>query len=112
MTGDFVVIINAAKLRFTGRKLTRKEYYFHSGYPGGLRIFTLERMMQRSPARVVEIAVKGMLPKSTLGVRMLKRLKVYAGETHPHQAQIKGYGAPASGLSELGSPQGHGGEAQ
>lgn len=88
-TGDYVVVINAAKIRVTGNKLKDKIYYRHSGYPGGLKEVTLERMLKKSPARVIEHAVKGMLPKNRLGAQMLKKLKVYAGEAHPHQAQIR-----------------------
>jgi large subunit ribosomal protein L13 len=106
MTGDFVVVVNAAKVGVTGKKLTQKQYHFHSGYPGGLRSVTLERMLQRSPPKVLELAVKGMLPKTTLGGRMLKRLKVYANESHPHEAQIKGYGAPV-----FEDPEGQGSDA-
>ena len=112
MTGDFVVVINASKVRFTGKKLSQKEYHFHSGYPGGLRTVPLEQMMQRSPTRVVEIAVKGMLPKTTLGGRMLKRLRVYAGDAHRHQAQLKGYGASEAGPMVSGSGEGHGGDTE
>lgn len=106
MTGDFVVVVNAAKVGVTGKKLAQKQYHFHSGYPGGLRSVTLERMLQRSPPKVLELAVKGMLPKTTLGGRMLKRLKVYANESHPHEAQIKGYGAPV-----FEDPEGQGSDA-
>ena len=88
--GDFVVVINAAKIRVTGNKLKAKIYYRHSGYPGGLKEVTLERMLKKSPGRVIEHAVKGMLPKNRLGAKMLKKLKVYAGEVHPHQAQTGG----------------------
>jgi large subunit ribosomal protein L13 len=86
-TGDFVVIINAAKVRFTGKKAEQKLYRSHSGYPGGLKTVNLERMMATNPARVIEHAVKGMLPHNRLGAQMLKKLKVYAGEEHPHLAQ-------------------------
>jgi large subunit ribosomal protein L13 len=86
-TGDFVVIINAAKVRFTGKKAEQKLYHSHSGYPGGLKTVNLERMMATNPARVIEHAVKGMLPHNRLGAKMLKKLKVYAGEEHPHLAQ-------------------------
>lgn len=86
-TGDFVVIINAEKIRFTGKKAEQKLYHSHSGYPGGLKTVNLERMMATNPARVVEHAVKGMLPHNRLGAKMLKKLKVYAGEEHPHLAQ-------------------------
>ena len=87
-TGDYVVVINAEKVRVTGNKQKQKLYYRHSGYPGGLKSINLERMMETHPTRVVEYAVKGMLPHNKLGAQMLKKLKVYAGETHPHQAQI------------------------
>lgn len=86
-TGDFVVIINADKIRVTGNKLLAKEYYRHSGYPGGLKSETFEEAMQKHPERVIEHAVKGMLPKNTLGRAMAKKLKVYAGAEHPHMAQ-------------------------
>lgn len=86
-TGDFVVIINAEKVRFTGEKAEQKLYHSHSGYPGGLKTVNLERMMETHPTRVIEHAVKGMLPHNRLGAKMLKKLKVYAGEEHPHLAQ-------------------------
>jgi large subunit ribosomal protein L13 len=86
-TGDFVVIINAEKVRFTGKKAEQKLYRSHSGYPGGLKAVSLERMMATHPTRVIEHAVKGMLPHNRLGAKMLKKLKVYAGEEHPHLAQ-------------------------
>jgi large subunit ribosomal protein L13 len=86
-TGDFVVIINAEKVRFTGKKAEQKLYHSHSGYPGGLKTVNLERMMATHPTRVIEHAVKGMLPHNRLGAKMLKKLKVYAGEEHPHLAQ-------------------------
>jgi large subunit ribosomal protein L13 len=86
-TGDFVVVINAAKVRFTGKKAEQKLYYRHSGYPGGLKSTSLGEMMADNPARVIEHAVKGMLPHNRLGAKMLKKLKVYAGEEHPHLAQ-------------------------
>jgi large subunit ribosomal protein L13 len=85
--GDFVVVTNAAKVAFTGKKLTDKVYYRHSGYPGGLREITLEKMLQQHPERVLERAVRGMLPHNRLGAAMYRKLKVYAGGTHPHQAQ-------------------------
>ena len=88
-TGDFVVVINADKVRVTGNKAKQKLYYRHSGYPGGLKSITLEKTMQNNPTRVIEHAVKGMLPHTRLGAKMKKRLRVYAGETHPHLAQIK-----------------------
>lgn len=85
--GDFVIVINAEKVRTTGRKLDQKKYYRHSGYPGGLREITLRDQLKRFPERVIEAAVKGMLPKSKLGRAMYKKLKVYAGPNHPHAAQ-------------------------
>ncbi|MBA7583960.1 MAG: 50S ribosomal protein L13 [Dehalococcoidia bacterium] len=86
-TGDFVVIINAKKVRVTGKKAEQKLYHSHSGYPGGLKTINLERLMATNPTRVIEHAVKGMLPHNRLGAKMLKKLKVYAGEEHPHLAQ-------------------------
>jgi large subunit ribosomal protein L13 len=85
--GDFVIVVNADKVRVTGQKLDQKMYYSHSGYPGGLRSRSLRTLLERHPTRVLEFAVRGMLPKNTLGERMFKKLKVYAGPTHPHQAQ-------------------------
>ena len=86
--GDFVVVINADKIRVTGNKAKQKMYYRHSGYPGGLKSISLEKMMQTNPTRVIEHAVKGMLPHNKLNAGRMKRLKVYAGDTHPHQGQI------------------------
>jgi len=88
-TGDFVVIINADKVRVTGNKAKQKIYYRHSGYPGGLKAISLEKMMQTNPTRVIEHAVKGMLPHTRLGASMVKKLKVYVGDTHPHRGQTK-----------------------
>ena len=85
--GDFVVVVNAEKIHTTGRKLDQKMYYHHSGYPGGLKSTSLRAMLSKHPERVVEHAVRGMLPKNRLGRRMLKRLKAYEGPIHPHQAQ-------------------------
>jgi large subunit ribosomal protein L13 len=85
--GDFVVVVNAEKVRVTGRKLDQKMYHRHSGYPGGLTSITLRNQLARHPERVLQAAVKGMLPKNKLGRRMMKKLKVYAGDSHPHQAQ-------------------------
>jgi len=85
--GDYVIVINAEKIRVTGRKLDQKYYYRHSGYPGGLKAIRLRDMLARHPTRVIEHAVRGMLPKNRLGRRMFKKLKVYAGPDHPHQAQ-------------------------
>ncbi len=86
-TGDYVVVVNAAKLRVTGRKSERKIYYRHSGYPGGLKQTNFAKLHATKPERVLQKAVKGMLPKGPLGYAMLKKLKVYAGATHPHSAQ-------------------------
>ena len=88
-TGDFVVVINADKIRVTGNKIKQKLYYRHSGYPGGLKSISLEKMMQTNPTRVIEHAIKGMLPHNRLGASMLKKLRVYAGDTHPHLAQTR-----------------------
>jgi large subunit ribosomal protein L13 len=87
-TGDFVVVTNAEKIKVTGKKLEQKKYYRHSGYPGGLTERTLADVLDRTPTRAIEHAVKGMLPKNTMGKHMLSRLKAYAGESHPHEAQI------------------------
>jgi large subunit ribosomal protein L13 len=87
-TGDFVVVINAAKISVSGNKAEQKLYYRHSGYPGGLKSVKLGKMLDTRPTRVIEHAVKGMLPKNRLGNSMLKKLRVYAGESHPHQAQV------------------------
>jgi large subunit ribosomal protein L13 len=86
-TGDHVIVVNAAKLDITPRKLADKRYRRHSGYPGGLREESLEHLLARDPERVVRLAVRGMLPKGRLGRSMLKKLKIYAGPTHPHAAQ-------------------------
>ncbi len=85
--GDYVIIVNAEKIHVTGQKMTQKNYYRHSGYPGGIKQVTLRDQLQKFPDRVVEQAVRGMLPKNRLGRRMFKKLKVYAGSDHPHQAQ-------------------------
>ncbi len=86
-TGDFVIIVNAAKIELTGKKLDKKTYFSHSGYPGGARYVRASKLMETRPQEVVRRAVKGMLPKNTLGRNMLKKLRVYAGPDHPHQAQ-------------------------
>ncbi|MCL2882430.1 MAG: 50S ribosomal protein L13 [Coriobacteriia bacterium] len=86
-TGDFVVIVNADKIRLTGNKAEQKAYYSYSGYPGGLKETSFRTMMEKHPERVIEKAVYGMLPKGTLGRQMGKKLHVYAGPDHPHQAQ-------------------------
>jgi large subunit ribosomal protein L13 len=86
-TGDFVVVINAAKVRFTGAKLLDKTYIRHTGHPGGIRETRAEEMLAKHPDRVIGIAVKGMLPKGPLGRQMLRKFKIYAGAEHPHEAQ-------------------------
>lgn len=86
-TGDYMVVVNVEKLRVTGNKAEDKKYYRHSGYPGGIYETNFTKLQQRFPERVLEKAVKGMLPKGPLGYAMIKKLKVYAGEQHPHTAQ-------------------------
>lgn len=86
-TGDFVVVVNAEKITVTGKKLTDKMYHSHSGYPGGLKTTSLEKLLKEKPARVIENAVWGMIPRNTLGRKQITKLKVYAGAEHPHQAQ-------------------------
>ncbi|MEV7967762.1 50S ribosomal protein L13 [Sphaerisporangium sp. NPDC088356] len=86
-TGDFVIVINADKVALTGNKLEQKKAYRHSGYPGGLRSVSYKELLEKRPDRAVEKAVKGMLPKNSLGRKMAKKLKVYAGSEHPHLAQ-------------------------
>ena len=86
-TGDFIIVVNADKIRVTGAKATDKIYYRHSGYPGGIHATTFKDMQAKHPGRALEKAVKGMLPKGPLGYAMVKKLKVYAGDTHPHSAQ-------------------------
>lgn len=85
--GDYVVIVNADKIRVTGDKAEGKIYYRHSEYPGGLKTTTFEKLMQKNPIRAIELAIKGMLPKNPLGRAMYRKLKVYAGNEHPHTAQ-------------------------
>lgn len=85
--GNFVVVINADKINLTGKKWTQKIYYRHSGYPGGIKEFSAKQLLQRNPEKLIQLAVKRMLPKTILGRRALKRLKIYAGSEHPHQAQ-------------------------
>jgi large subunit ribosomal protein L13 len=85
--GDYVIVVNAEKIRVTGRRLDQKKYYRHSGYPGGLSEITLRDQLERYPTRVIEAAVRGMLPKNKLGRKMFKKFKAYVGPEHPHQAQ-------------------------
>ena len=86
-TGDFVVVINADKVTLTGKKWSKKIYYRHSGYIGGLKQISAKKLHEKKPEDILRFAVKGMLPKNSLGRRQLKKLKIYAGETHPHEAQ-------------------------
>ncbi len=86
-TGDFVIVVNAEKVKVTGNKAQDKIYAYHTGYPGGLKETNFNTMIQKRPERVIELAVKGMLPKNSLGRQMIKKLKVYAGSEHPHEAQ-------------------------
>jgi large subunit ribosomal protein L13 len=85
--GDFVIVTNAEKVRLTGRKLEKKCYYRHSGHPGGLKTRTAQEILQKKPEELIELAVKGMLPKNRLGRKLIKKLKIYAGTVHPHKAQ-------------------------
>ncbi len=89
LSDDFVIVVNAAKIGVSGNKMSQKLYYRHSGYLGGMRTRTLDEMLTRFPERVIELAVKGMLPRNRLGRRMLRRLKVYTAESHPHEAQVR-----------------------
>jgi len=86
-TGDFVIVVNAGKVSLTGKKLSDKVYYHYSGYPGGLKKTYAGKMLEDNPDKVLNYAVKGMLPKNSLGRKMLKKLKIYAGNDHPHEAQ-------------------------
>ena len=86
-TGDYIVVINAEKVRVTGAKTTDKMYHHHTGYPGGLKSISFEKLIDKAPERVIQGAVKGMLPRNPLGRAMFKKLKVYAGNEHPHSAQ-------------------------
>jgi len=86
--GDFVIVVNAKDIRLTGKKASQKTYFRHSGYMGGDRQIPFRRMRERHPDRIIRLAVKGMLPKNTLGRAMLRKLKVYAGPEHPHEAQL------------------------
>ncbi len=86
-TGDFIIVVNADKIRLTGKKLENKMYYRHSGYLGGLKSFTAKKMLETKPEEVIRLAVRRMLPKNRLGRKQLKKLKIYAGPNHPHKAQ-------------------------
>ena len=86
-TGDFVVVVNAAQVQLTGRKLDNKFYYRHSGFPGGIKEISARKLLQKKPEEILRHAVRGMLPKNSLGRQLLKKLKIYAGGEHPHEAQ-------------------------
>lgn len=86
-TGDYIVVINAEKVKVTGRKTTDKVYYHHTGFPGGIKGITFEKLIIKKPQQVIELAVKGMLPRNSLGRTMMRKLKIYAGPEHPHVAQ-------------------------
>jgi len=86
-TGDFVVVINAEKVTLTGKKMKDKVYYHHTGYPGGIKEMSAEKLLAKKPTEMIRIAVRGMLPKNSLGRQVLRKLKIYAGPEHPHEAQ-------------------------
>ena len=86
-TGDFVVVVNAGKVTLTGKKMKDKIYYHHTGYPGGIKETSAEKLLAKKPTEMIRMAVRGMLPKNSLGRQMLRKLKVYAGPNHPHEAQ-------------------------
>lgn len=86
-TGDYVIIINAEKVKFTGNKINQMSYTYHTGYPGGLKQVPYNQLIEKNPEKIIELAVKGMLPKNTLGRQMFKKLKVYSGPEHKHEAQ-------------------------
>jgi large subunit ribosomal protein L13 len=86
-TGDFVIVVNAGKVALTGKKMKDKIYYHHTGYPGGIKEMSAEKLLAKKPTEMIRIAVKGMLPKNSLGRQMFQKLKVYAGAKHPHEAQ-------------------------
>ncbi len=86
-TGDFVVVVNAGKITLTGKKLKDKIYYHHTGYPGGIKQMSAEKLLAKKPTEMIRMAVRGMLPKNSLGRQMLRKLKIYPGPNHPHEAQ-------------------------
>jgi len=86
-TGDFIIVVNAGKITLTGKKMKDKIYYHHTGYPGGIKEMNAEKLLAKKPTEMIRMAVKGMLPKNSLGREMLRKLKVYAGPNHPHEAQ-------------------------
>ena len=87
-TGDFIIVVNAEKVVLTGKKLKDKMYYHHTGYPGGMKQVSAEKLLAKKPTEMIRIAVKGMLPKNSLGREMLRKMKIYAGANHPHEAQM------------------------
>ena len=99
-TGDYVIVLNAAKVKVTGKKAKQKMYYRHTGYPGGLKATPLQEVLATHPTRVIKYAVKGMVPHNRLGRAMFKKLKVYAGDSHPHQAQVAGAKVTAKGSGD------------
>ena len=102
-TGDHVIVINAKKVQVTGNKLKQKNYYRHSDYPGGFKVISLGKKMQDNPTQVIEHAIKGMLPRTRLGNQMLKKLRVYAGDSHPHLAQVTQSSGAESKTAEQGT---------
>jgi large subunit ribosomal protein L13 len=86
-TGDFVIVVNAGKVTLTGKKMKDKIYYHHTGYPGGIKEMNAEKLLAKKPTEMIRMAVKGMLPKNSLGRQMIRKLKIYAGPSHPHEAQ-------------------------
>jgi len=86
-TGDFVIVVNAGKVALTGKKMKDKIYYHHTGYPGGIKEMNAEKLLAKKPTEMIRMAVKGMLPKNSLGRQMIRKLKIYAGPNHPHEAQ-------------------------
>jgi large subunit ribosomal protein L13 len=86
-TGDFIIVVNAEKVILTGKKMKDKTYYHHTGYPGGIKQISAEKLLAKKPTEMIRMAVKGMLPKNSLGRQMLRKLKIYAGMNHPHEAQ-------------------------
>ncbi len=86
-TGDFVIVINAEKVKLTGKKLEQNNYVYHTGYPGGLKEVPYKRLIQEKPEKIIELAVKGMLPKNKIGRQMIKKMKIYSGAEHKHEAQ-------------------------
>lgn len=109
--GDFVIVVNAAKIRVTGSKPSQKIYYRHTQYPGGLRSVVLAKMLATHPTRVIEHAVRGMLPHNSMGRALMRRLKVYAGPAHPHQAQVGAETTAPPAMTPSPEPPRTGGEA-